>query len=263
MDDVYRFFWNQLADEWLAKGRQRLWRAHHDAVVRDWLTGWLRQIGPSRMLKTDLFEEAIGDGLARSVEAGGRGFIGIDIAAAVARGAARHAAARVVLADVRRLPFRDDAFDCVVSTSTLDHFETVRELRGSVEEILRVLRPSGQILLTLDNLSNPVVRLRNSLACEALRRVGVVPYRLGVSCTARGLLRLLGEVGAGVLEMTAILHCPRIAAVWLSGVVDRLPATAVAPRAALIRFLRCWETLGRCPTRLVTGYYLAVRAVKR
>jgi len=246
----------------VATSHQRLWRFHHDAVVREWLARWLVPLSSAGVLKTDLFEEAIGNGLTSLAGVKGGGFVGIDISAAAVDAAARHPAVHAVQADVRRLPFGDSCFDCVVSTSTLDHFDTLGELEGGLREIVRVLRPSGQMLLTLDNLSNPVVRLRNRLPANALRRIGLVPYRVGVSCDAAGLRRLLEQAGMEATEVTAILHCPRAAAVAIAWLVDRLSAGA-ASREALLRSLRRWETIERWPSRLLTGYYLAARAVKR
>jgi SAM-dependent methyltransferase len=255
-------YWNRITEDWLAATRQRLWRTHHDAVVGDWLARSLRLFSSGRVLKTDLFEEAIGRGLSSLAGANGGRFVGIDISAAAVRAAAGHPVVLAVQADVRRLPFGDRSFDCVVSTSTLDHFDTRGELLGSLGEIARVLRPSGQLLMTLDNLSNPVVRLRNLLPANALRRIGLVPYRVGVSCTAPDLRRLLGHADMHVTELTAILHCPRVLAVATARMLDRLRGGA-ASGEKLLWSLRQWETLERWPSRLRTGYYLAVRAVKR
>ncbi len=61
------------------------------------------------------------------------------------------------------LPFPDGAFDRVFSNSTLDHFDSRDDIREALRELARVLHPEGELLLTLDNLANPVVRLRNAL----------------------------------------------------------------------------------------------------
>ena len=56
---------------------------------------------------------------------------------------------RAIQADVRDLPFPVQSFDCLVSTSTLDHFSTFGELRSSLEGLIRLLHPSGQLLLKI------------------------------------------------------------------------------------------------------------------
>ena len=48
------------------------------------------------------------------------------------------------IADLTRLPFRAAAFDAALSVVTLEH---VKDPRGAVEEMARVLRPGGRALL--------------------------------------------------------------------------------------------------------------------
>src|SRR5438874_13623420 len=50
-----------------------------------------------------------------------------------------------VQGDVCELPFRDGAFDAVVSIQVLEH---IQEPRVCVEEMARVLKPGGQLILT-------------------------------------------------------------------------------------------------------------------
>lgn len=57
-----------------------------------------------------------------------------------------------VLGDLARLPFADQAFDCVTCCYVLEH---VPDARRGLEEIARVLMPGGRVLLfvTEDNFS--------------------------------------------------------------------------------------------------------------
>jgi SAM-dependent methyltransferase len=235
---------------------------HHDAVVRTWLTRWLAAQLPPRILKTDLFEEAIGGGVMPMSEGQGTLMVGVDVSGSVVAAASHHCRILAVWADIRRPPFADNSFDCVVSTSTLDHFETFEELRRAIFELVQILRPSGELLMTLDNLSNPIVRLRNSLPGGPLRRLGLVPYRVGASCDRQMLSDLLTDAGTTVVHMTAILHSPRVLMVPIARITDRLSRHGrLSDR--FLRFLVTWEAMERWPTRFVTGYYLAARAVKR
>ena len=162
----------------------------------------------------------------------------------------------------RTLPsFADSAFDLVVSNSTLDHFQTRQELIASMRELNRVTRPGGELVLTLDNKANPVVALRNALPFHWLRRVRIVPYYVGVTCGPRGLRRLLEETNWELREMDAILHCPRFLMVHVSQFLVRR-AGAEAQRRFLTWLAR-FEGLARWPTRYLTGYFVAARAVRR
>jgi ubiquinone/menaquinone biosynthesis C-methylase UbiE len=59
---------------------------------------------------------------------------------------------RFVLGDLAQLPFANQAFDCVTCCYVLEH---VPDVRQGLEEIARVLKPSGRVLLfvTEDNFS--------------------------------------------------------------------------------------------------------------
>jgi len=96
-------------------------------------------VRPAVVLKTDLFDETFGDGLAELFERRGNRVIGRDLAFSTARGALqkRNCAANVVT-DVRHLPFNSGRFDCVLYDSTLDHFGNQKQIQPSLEELSRV-----------------------------------------------------------------------------------------------------------------------------
>lgn len=134
-----RHDWDRLAAEPhpLPEGwRRHACRAHLELVGR-----WLGEVSGT-WLKTDLQEELEP---ARTLlpHLGGT-WLGIDVSGEVVR-RSRH---RGSVADVRRLPFRSGAFDGVLSTSTLDHFESLRDIERSVVELRRVVRQHGRLVLT-------------------------------------------------------------------------------------------------------------------
>lgn len=236
---------------------ERLWRAHSDAVNGELVERWLPKGGRGRALKTDLYDEAMGEGLRLPLEARGFEVVAVDFAPSVLReAAARHRSLEIVAADVRRLPFADDSFDVVVSNSTLDHFATRAEILESLQGLRRVMKPGGRLLITMDNLRHPAVALRNALPQKALRRMGLVDYPVGATVGPRGLARLMREARLEVLDTAAILHCPRALAVRRARSIER---KGQAPsRARLLRRLARWEALGRLPTRFLTGHYVAM-----
>lgn len=240
---------------------QPLWRVHSDAVNSAWLMHRL-PVANERVLKTDLFDEALAAGLYPVLAARARLVVGIDIATPTVRAArARHPDARVAATDVRELPFATGCFDTIISNSTLDHFGSVDEIALSLAELYRVLRTGGDLLLTLDNLANPVVALRNALPFPPLNRLGIVPYQVGATCRPRQLRRLLRRAQFEVLEMGAILHCPRVLAVAGAAIVNRLGSARAQER--YLRWLTPFERLASFPTRFLTGYFIAVVARKR
>lgn len=251
-------YWERLGADWVGTTRQTVWRAHNDRVVGGWLAAQGARKVDARVLKTDAFEEAVGDGLSRLVIHSAPGSVVIDLARSVVTGACRrHAGLGGIQADVRRLPFADRSFGLVVSTSTLDHFPDAAQLEVALGELARVLQPGGALLLTLDNAANPLVALRNLLGAGWRERLRLTPYAVGYTCGPRRLRRLVRAAGLEVCEVTAILHCPRAPAVWLAGLVQRW-RPAAAP--AVHRCLAAWEVWGRLPTRSLTGYFVALHA---
>jgi len=212
------------------------------------------------LLKTDLFDEANSEGLAPLLAQHAAMVVGIDVSTSVLRAARRqHPLLRRAAADVRCLPFANESFDCIVSTSTLDHFVNRDELLASLNELARVLRPRGLLILTLDNPSNPVVGLRNALPFAWLHRIGVVPYYVGATLRARDLRAHAEAAGLEVKETTFVLHCPRLLAVMATRLVRHCRRET---QDRLLRVLGGFEGLASLPTRRFTGYFVALCATK-
>jgi SAM-dependent methyltransferase len=255
-----RGYWDVVGAEWTASRRDELWRRCSDAIHAQWLERVAGTLLPGRVLKTDLFDEAFGDGLAPWFESHGHDIVACDLAFATARGAARKpASVAAAVADVRQLPFSKASFDTVFSDSTLDHFDSEADIRDALLELHRVLRPGGTLLLTMDNPVNPMVWLRN-LSPGFWMRLGVVPYAVGATAGAPRLTRLLEQAGFDVAAAEAIMHVPRVLMVPLCRWLARDGATQ--PGTWMRAWLRRVEGLGRLPTREITGHFVAVVARK-
>lgn len=253
--------WDSLIDEWTAHGKFQLWRRHSDAVNTALLNRWLPERTVSRLLKTDLFDEAVTDGLFATLAARAGQVFGVDVSSRVAEMAgSRHPGLVAEAADVRRLPFDNASFDTVVSISTLDHFDSRDDIPVALRELARVLRPGGQLLLTLDNLAHPAVWLRSLLPHGLMMRLGLVPYAVGKTLAPRSLKAACRDAGLTVTDATAVLHCPRALAVACTRWAERHTATASQER--LLAWLRAFERLERAPTRYLTGHFTAVRAIR-
>ncbi len=250
--------WGAVAEYWRRVRPQRLWRTHADAVTRRLCARWWPQAPVRAVLKTDLFDEAFSEGLTAWLRARSRSAIGIDVTPAVAReAAARPRALTAAVADVRRLPFATEAFDVIVSNSTLDHFQDSADIVVALRELHRVLRRGGVLILTLDNPANPVVALRNWLPLSIVRGLGLVPYSVGQTMGSGELVRQLAAMRFAIDEVTSVLHAPRAPAVAAAAICDRAGAGA---RRVFLRGAAMCEGLQRLPTRRWTGYFTAIRA---
>lgn len=228
-------YWDGLAD--LDDTLPPAWRRHardaHLSLIDEWVG---RPEG--RWLKTDLFEER-SESRALLPRLASARWIAIDVSPGIVAAARHPGAAAGIAADVRALPFPDGSFHGVLSTSTLDHFDDVAEIDRSLAELHRVLEPGGRLILTLDNLANPLIRLRNALPPGLARRTGLVPFTVGATHDVRSGRASLERVGFAVRRVTHLLHAPHVvgtrAAAWgwyARTVLPRLPGlarTRVAP----------------------------------
>jgi SAM-dependent methyltransferase len=263
--------WDRVFDIWRAAPEQFLWRRHSDACNSALLERWLpRDAG--RVLRTDLWDEALGEGLYSTLSARARAVVGIDVSkSVVAAAAARYPKLKTVGADVARTPFADRCFDTVVSISTLDHFDSRGEIVAALRELRRVLRPGGLLIVTFDNPGNPVVGVRKLLSPRLLnavwiriasfaKRGGLLPYHVGATLGRRALARTLTQEQFVIEEMRPIVHAPRLIAVVAGRLVEQFLG-AVSGRRYL-RALRAFEQLATWPTRYVTGHFVAARATR-
>jgi SAM-dependent methyltransferase/ribosomal protein S18 acetylase RimI-like enzyme len=203
-----------------------------------------------RVLKTDLFEEAVGPDAFLLDLSRSKMLLGMDVSSAApsrARQRDTGRKARYIRADARAVPLATGSVDLIISPSTLDHFRDPRDLGESLRELRRVLSCDGRLIITLDNRQNvfdPLLRLAS--------RVGMVPFFMGRSYTAKELSRELERAGFSVVETTAIVHNPRLTAVSAVGIARRLrwPAFTRAVRSALLSMQRLqgsrWEYYSGC-----------------
>lgn len=242
--------------------RQKLWRRFCDQVNTELIRRSVGAGAEGRALKTDLFDEASGSpGLIPELARGTAQTVGIDLSPVfIDRARVSCPSFDATAADARYLPFRDRVFDVVLSNSTLDHMESLDDIETALGEIHRVLRPGGRLLLTLDNLANPVIALRAVLPHRLLTGLRLVPYYVGATCGPRRLRALTERSGLQVEEMGAMMHCPRLPAVVMAGLLDRLPWAKL--RQGFTDVLLSCEALERLPTRYLTGYFLRLVAVR-
>jgi SAM-dependent methyltransferase len=252
--------WDGYAETWLSEQPQRVWRRHSDALNARLLRKWLPSERMNLIVKTDLFDEAVTGGLYTTLLERAVRVAAIDVSPIVVTAArAKHPAMLAASADIRAVPFGNRCADAVVSLSTLDHFESVDDIPLALMEIYRILKPGGVLVLTMDNPSNPVLAVRNSLPYSATHRAGLVPYPVGRTHGIRTMTRLVEEAGLDITERTAIMHAPRMAAIQALRLV---PGENGTPKRGVAKTLMAFESLEKLPTRYFTGHFIAVRAIK-
>ena len=239
-------YWDVISNTMADDPPSTVWRRHSDAVNVMLLARWLQKGRYHSLLKTDLFDEAIGAGLCSFLSDYSTDLHGIDISEVCIEAAnKRYPALQARTADVHELPYPDQYLDCIVSNSTLDHFPEVNDIETSLGELHRVLRPGGEFIITLDNLQNPAIWLRSVIPYRLLHRIGLLPYYVGATLTTRGLRKMLIKAGFEVQEDAAILHCPRVMAIPISNWIQKHCSERCLER--WLKLLMSFEWLARTP----------------
>jgi SAM-dependent methyltransferase len=258
-------YWDQVAgnvakryefDELLAEQYRRV---HLNLISR-----WADVKGTQRILKTDLFAEALQPSRAFLWEMlkSNDSIVGIDISAEIASRAkdsaikyAPGSSAEYVNCDVRHLPFVSNSFDLIVSDSTLDHFRSENEIVIALSELSRVLKPGGILVITMDNkgnLTEPLFRLWLAL--------GLSYFFIGQTYSIKELKQALARVGLRVTDTTAIIHNPRFFTRKIIALLHKGNPTRF--NRGIKRGLDILDGLERKGTKYLTAQFVAARAVK-
>lgn len=255
-------YWNKTADTWTQSSQQKLLRLVSDILNHKLLQSWLPNHRVNLLLKTDMFDESLTPGLHPLLSKYAAEFIGIDLSVVTIQSAQANCdQLQAFTADVRHLPFPSETFDIIVSNSTLDHFNTTEDIILGLKELNRVLKENGQLLITLDNYTNPYIYLRNNLPFKLLNRLRIVPYYVGKSFGPFRFKRVLEALDFVVIEVTSFWHFPRIFLVCVAKVLDKYFSDRA--KSKFLKGILAFEFLSKLPTRYITGQFIAVNAKKK
>jgi SAM-dependent methyltransferase len=208
------------------------------------------------LLKTDLWNEAKNTRILKWADEQGAFVYGVDISAPTAleaKAAFRGRPSRLVVGDVRQLPFAPGSFDAIYSMGTIEHFP---ETEAAVCELARLLKPGGRMILGVPNKHDPFLR---PLLVALLHSANWYDYGSEKSYSRRELRRMLEAAGLSVVAETGILFMPG----WLRMldllIHTRLPRWSFLTRPAVQFF--AWIAR-RLPRLRRHGYLLASVGVR-
>jgi SAM-dependent methyltransferase len=261
-------YWDSIGTRSNVKHSEDLWRAHLRELYQELKDRWNQQSRCELTLKTDLHDEAISNHNLISVFGSDSDqIVGTDLSFVTALAAKNRMEAEwrgdheIVVSDARKHAFGSNIFDRIISNSTLDHFSDKKDIFQSLRELQRIMKPGGTLMITLDNPWNPAVFLRNRLPYRWLKSLGVIPFYMGVTLSRPELIHALESNGFSVCDSTAIVHRPRILAIRIGNILGKVGHGRT--RVYFHRILKTFECLEGLPTKYVTGYFVAVKAVKR
>jgi hypothetical protein len=227
-------------------------QAHLDLIAR-----WSSGLKVETFLKTDLFEEANGqDDILFDLFPAQSRAIGMDLEPATVVRAKRRCplpSAGFLSCDVRYPALRPEAVDLIVSTSTLDHLDNADEFRASLAALAALIRKGGLLIVTVDNLENPLYR-----PLRWASRRGWTPFALGYTVSRGELSRVLADLGLEGLDNAYLLHNPRVITTLLCLAMRGLLGKRADGAVRLM--LRLFSLLGRLPTRRWSACFVAACA---
>lgn len=215
-----------------------------------------------KIFKTDLCEEALGeDQVLFSLTEPNMLVYASDISEkivkkAIHRKEARNLCHNYLTADVRNIPFKDNVLDLILSTSTLDHFSTNDYLKRSLVELKRVMKPTGKMIIALNNQHNVNFFLMLKLA-EFLR---LKPY-VSRFYTLHSFRAILEEIGLHVKRQDFAVHIISPANTILL-LLRKFVAPGIVDKIAKI-FVSVFRLIGSIKkSKILTGWFIVVECSK-
>lgn len=162
---------------------------------------WTGDLKDKRILKTDLFKEYFKrDSFFYKMNASEK--FGLDICKEItSKVNKRGNEFRLSVADVHKLPFGDEKFDLIISNSTLDHIKR-KWVPKSLKEMKRILKPNGQIILTIDNRENPLYMSGLFIG----QKLNILPFYQERCYSRKEIEEFFEKENVKIKDMDAIFH---------------------------------------------------------
>ncbi len=159
-----------------------------------------------RVLKLDLWNEAVNTRILNWMQDEGAEVYGLDVSEVTASRARANARGRLrlVQADIRDLPFASGSFDLLYTMGTIEHID---EYQRAVDEVARVLKPGGRAVVGVPHKWDIFLR---PVLVQVLELLGGYAYAPEKSFSAGELRRVVEASGLRVAERTGILAIPGI-----------------------------------------------------
>ncbi len=162
-----------------------------------------------RILKLDLWNEAVNTRILNWMKSEGAEAYGIDISFVTTRRAlhnsnGNNSPLHVAQADIRNLPFEDNSFDLIYTMGTIEHIDEYQDALG---EVYRTLKVGGKAIIGVPHKWNIFLR---PLLVGVLDLFDKYPYSPEKSFSSRELRRVVERSGLKVCQRAGILTVPGI-----------------------------------------------------
>lgn len=167
----------------------------------------LNTLEKHKILKLDLWNEAVNTRIMNWLETQGAETYGLDIShitayRALSNSSIKYESFRIVQADIDCIPFPDNSFDVVYAMGTIEHN---KEYELSLSEIYRVLSPGGKAIIGVPHKWDIFLR---PVFVGILDLFGKYLYSPERSMSANQLKRALQKSGFQIRNRTGLLLMP-------------------------------------------------------
>ena len=162
-----------------------------------------------RVLKLDLWNEAVNTRILNWMKSEGARAYGIDISfvttsRALANSQLNGGPLHLSQADIRNLPFEDNSFDLVYTMGTIEHID---EYQDALREVHRTLKPGGKAIVGVPHKWNIFLR---PVMVSVLDLFDKSPYSPEKSFSSKELREAVERAGLKVCRRAGILTVPGI-----------------------------------------------------
>ena len=258
-------YWNSIAEK-IPKGQDYdvLLAEHYRISHLNLLTRWIDFSKQQKILKTDLFAEALCPerSFVWEILKTPCDFTGIDISPDICQKAGEMASILVpgsfpvlISCDLRKLPFADNSYDVIISDSSLDHYSNSSDIEVAIRELFRILKPGGSLVITMDNKTN---------LTEPLFRIWILlnlaPFFIGKTYSMQELKRSLENNGFEVLDSAPLIHNPRFFSKFFANTLRRYFPDKC--EFLIRKQLGFYDSLDNKLTKYLTAQFVAAKAKK-
>jgi len=252
-------YWDYIAEKMSKKYVNNPFFEYKSNEVTNLIKKWGSKKLNGKILKTDLYEEAVShdDVLKNLIN---KNIYGIDISARVVRNANKRnpKLKKLAVCDVKKISFKKNSFDLIISTSTIDHFPEINE---ALDELFRVTKKGGIMILTLENKHNIPLNLMCKIK-KSFKKFNMETIYYDRCYSIKEAKRLVEKAGFKVTDESCIVNTPLFFPIIINSLYKRKTPKIV--KEFLEKSIIVFDKIIKKNKFLThkTGYFIALKCEK-
>lgn len=244
------------------KINRKIKKHHYEGIMSDYkryayirlFKKWHLNIDSNKILVTDLFDEAYNsNNLFYMCNKLNKNVVGADISEIIVKKARINLNVKnIIVCDVRKPPLKNNAFDIILSPSTLDHFPK-ENLVLALNELASLLNSNGKIIISLHN------KLNIFLHFYITKFIKRPMYRLD-TYSIKDFKKIIEKTNLNIVKQSAICHMP---IPLISGIVFNYVSKIKKTKNFLVKLYKFFENLENTKLKYFTGELLIFQLTKK